>query len=189
MTFEGTVPEVPKTYPRDDFEESLNALRSQPIASDVDGLRNEIAAFKETYPVDDYDTFVDPFGRPFKVPVMMDFDRVKRSSVYKALEMLAVRNQALALMLEKKRVADAVAKHASEHGLEEFDCPICLDTVIKISDDSIEYFLCCGNGICATCDEEMTAKGKFEEDSTCPLCRARKSQTQLHAHYPLTDCG
>lgn len=179
MTFEGTVPEVPKTYPRDDFEESLNALRSQPIASDVDGLRNEIAAFKETYPVDDYDTFVDPFGRPFKVPVMMDFDRVKRSSVYKALEMLAVRNQALALMLEKKRVADAVAKHASEHGLEEFDCPICLDTFIRISEDSITYFSCCGNGMCRSCHREMEAKGKIK---SCPLCRARKSQAPDSSH-------
>lgn len=175
MTSEGTTgAEVPETSPLVD-EASLQKLRSKPIASDVDGLRKEIAALKETYPVDDYDTFLGPCG-PYNVPVMLNFNRTKRSMVYNALAMLAVRNEALALMLEEKRVADAVAKHASEHGLEEFDCPICLDTVIRISDDSIMYFSCCGNGLCATCADEMTAKGKFAGTSLCPLCRARKSQ-------------
>ncbi|EJK73564.1 hypothetical protein THAOC_04804, partial [Thalassiosira oceanica] len=114
----GTGTGVTETSPLVD-EASLEKLRSQPIASDVDGLRKEIAAFKETYPVEDYDTFLSPRG-PYKVPVMLNFNRTKRSTVYKALEMLAVRNEALALKLEKKRVADAVAKHASEHDLEEF---------------------------------------------------------------------
>ena len=179
MTTEGTTgAEAPATSPLVDFEASLEKLGSQPIATDVDGLRKEIAAFKETFPVEDHDTFMDARG-PYTVPVMLNFSRTKRSTVYKALEMLAVRNEALALILEKKRVADTVAKHASEHGLEEFDCPICLDTFIRISEDSITYFSCCGNGMCRSCHREMEAKGKIK---SCPLCRARKSQAPDSSH-------
>ena len=165
MKTEGTTgAEAPATSPLADLEASLEKLGSQPIATDVDGLREEIAAFKE------------------KVLLLLRSnlnENPKRSTMYKALEMLAVRNEALALMLEKKRVADAVAKHASEHGLEEFDCPICLDTVIRITDDSILYFSCCGNGLCRSCHKEMKAKGKI---TSCPLCRARKPQAPDSSH-------
>mmetsp|Transcript_28631 Transcript_28631/g.68257 ORF Transcript_28631/g.68257 Transcript_28631/m.68257 type:complete len:254 (-) Transcript_28631:169-930(-) len=180
MTSEGGA-EVLETSPVADFEASLKKLRSRPIASSVDGLRKEIASLKETFPVEEYDTFWGPRG-PYTVQVMLNFSGTKRSAVYKALEMLAVRKEALALMLEKKRVADAVAKHASEHGLEEFDCPICLDTVIRITDDSILHFSCCGNGLCATCAEEMEAKGKFTSTSSCPLCRASMSTPDESVH-------
>ena len=187
MTSEGTT-EVPDTSPLVDLE-ALEKLRSQPIPTDVDGLREEIAAFKETYPVEEYDTFWGPRG-PYNVPAMLNFNRTKRSTVYKAMEMLALRNEALALVLEKKRVADAVANHASEHDLEKFDCPICLDTVIKISDDSIVYFSCCGNGLCATCADDWKTKGKTPLASLCPLCRARKSQAPNSLYTaPSKYCG
>lgn len=76
------------------------------------------------------------------------------------------------LFIEKQRREMAVREHKELHPPNtEGECPICLEEIENVSAASFRGFLCCGNGICKSCADNIS-ENPDNKMTICPLCRS-----------------
>jgi len=81
------------------------------------------------------------------------------------------KEEAYDLTFEKQRVESVVNEHAEACSPYTSDCPICLETIVFVSFNSMVIFPCCGGGMCFEC---WDING-YNDLKCCPLCRGNST--------------
>lgn len=92
-------------------------------------------------------------------------------------EVLAIRPENLEVLWSTSNINDdksvEVGNDMKDWGIEEGECPICMDTMMNTTTNA-SYMECCGGAICEKC----FVKTQFTiQKNSCPLCRSDTSDT------------
>ncbi|KAL7534237.1 hypothetical protein ACHAXR_008189 [Thalassiosira sp. AJA248-18] len=75
------------------------------------------------------------------------------------------------------RTGNVVGQDMKDWGIEEEECPICMDTMMNTAKNA-SHFECCGGRICKKC---FLNTQKTAQRDSCPLCRSDTSDTSESA--------